>query len=276
MANVFLHTKPNIDPSNHVLEYIKKSFQSVEYECFENCDIAFSVGGDGTFLAACERIVGSNVALFGINIGHVGFLCDGNPSNYQTMIKKILNHNYKVNSVEVLLMEITLPNGEVIADWAVNEVAIEKCRQIEKSLGMLNVRLEVDSQAISRYGCDGIVVSTATGSTAHAYSAGGPIIWPDVDAITVVPVAAHALFTRPLVISSKSVVTVYIDETISGVATVICDGRRVHNLPVGSQIKCKRGFKSLNLIKVNDEPWATKLVEKFKLPIDGWRSKTKH
>ena len=135
---------------------------------------------------------------------------------------------------------------------------------------MLEVVTEVDGRPVSTIGCDGVVMATPTGSTAYAFSAGGPVVWPEVEALLMVPISAHALFSRPLVVAPTSVLAVEVlDRAGSGV--LWCDGRRTLELPPGARIEVRRGSEPLRLARLNTGPFTDRLVAKFQLPVTGWR-----
>ena len=135
---------------------------------------------------------------------------------------------------------------------------------------MLELVVEVDGRPLSRWGCDGVVAATPTGSTAYAFSAGGPVVWPTVDALLVVPISAHALFARPLVVAPSSVVA--LEVLPSGTTGVVaCDGRRTRPLPARARVEVRRGADPVLLARTSDEPFTDTLVRKFALPVEGWR-----
>jgi NAD+ kinase len=235
-------------------------------------DFAVSLGGDGTFLSVAEFLRGTTTPILGINLGHVGFLTSADASHARGALEQLVTGKFETELRTTISVQAKLPDGSTVSDWALNDAALEKAGSAGDRYGMLNTRLEVDGEAVSAYGCDGIVVSTPTGSTAHAFSAGGSVIWPDVDAFTVVPIAAHALFSRPLILGSSSVLRLYIDETAAGFVTLMCDGRRAHRLPTGSVVTLQKSDIPVVFAKTSTEPFAAKLVEKFKLPVEGWRS----
>jgi NAD+ kinase len=244
-----------------------------------NYDLAISLGGDGTFLSVAQMLFGKDTPILGINMGHVGFLTamdlnasvDGSQECAEVLLKAAVSGNCNVQKRSTLEVTAKNPDGSVLKDWAINEAALEKAGVAGDRYGMLNTRLEVDGAAFSEYGCDGIIISTPTGSTAHAYSAGGPIIWPEVEAFVVVPVAAHALFSRPIVLGSSSVLRLHIDETAAGFATLMLDGRRAHRLKSGAVVEVKKSTTYINFIEVDGAQFTSKLVSKFHLPVQGWR-----
>ena len=152
--------------------------------------------------------------------------------------------------------------------WALNEVTIEK------GLGgrMLEVGVSVDGRKLSSFGCDGVVMSTATGSTAHAFSGGGPVMWPDVDAVLFVPLSAHALFARPLVVGPRNRIGVRVLPTSAVPGVLTCDGRRRIDVPQGSDVVVRRACE-IRLARLAQAPFTDRLVSKFDLPVAGWRER---
>ena len=168
-----------------------------------------------------------------------------------------------------MTLEVTATyDGEVIArSWALNEVTVEKAARER----MLEVTVEVDGRPLSTFGCDGVVMASATGSTAHAFSAGGPVVWPDVDAMLLVPISAHALFARPLVIGPNSALAIEIFADTDGSAVMWCDGSRTVQLPPGARIDVCRSQTPVRLARLSAWPFADRLVAKFDLSVTGWR-----
>ena len=225
-------------------------------------------GGDGTILRAAERIVPLGVPLLGVNLGHVGFLAELESHDVHKLVQQVADRNYFVEERLTLAVEVTDPDGEIVwSSFAVNEVSLEKAAR-EK---MLDVLVEIDKLPVSRWGCDGILVSTPTGSTAYAFSLGGPVIWPDVQAFLVVPMAAHALFARPLVLDPESLVDLTLSDQFGAHAIVWCDGRRSVDLAPGAQIHVRRGANDLRVARLQEQPFTSRLVKKFELNIDGFR-----
>jgi NAD+ kinase len=155
-------------------------------------------------------------------------------------------------------------DGEIVASgWALNEVTVER----EKAT-MVELFLEIDNRPISRWGCDGLICSTPTGSTAYAFSAGGPVVWPAVDALVVLPISAHALFSRPLVISPRSVIAVGIE---SSQAFLSADALRKFPLVAGDRVVVTKDSRIIQLAHLKNTLFSDRLVAKFKLPVEGWR-----
>jgi NAD+ kinase len=231
------------------------------------CEIVVVVGGDGTILRAAELTRESGTPLLGVNLGHVGFLAEAEHDDVEFTIDAVVAQQY--TSDERLTLEVRVyRDGEVVAEtWALNEASVEKAARER----MLEVVVEVDGRPLSRWGCDGVVCATPTGSTAYNFSAGGPIVWPDVEALLMVPISAHALFARPLVAAPSSVLAVEVQERTDGVGVLWCDGRRTVDLPPGARVEVRRGRAPVRLVRLHQAPFTDRLVAKFDLPVTGWR-----
>jgi NAD+ kinase len=230
-------------------------------------ELAVVLGGDGTILKAAEIVRESQTPLLGINLGHVGFLAESEKNEISSTIERVAKRDYLVKERLTLDVAVLLEGKEVYRTWALNEAAVEKSAR-EK---MLEVVVEIDSRPLSSFGCDGIVMSTPTGSTAYAFSAGGPVVWPSVDALLLVPLSAHALFARPLVISPGSLLAVEVLQRSPGHGVLWCDGRRSTELPAGARVEVRKSSKSVKLARLNQGPFTNRLVKKFSLPVEGWR-----
>jgi NAD+ kinase len=230
-------------------------------------ELAVVLGGDGTILKAAEIVRESQTPLLGINLGHVGFLAESEKNEIGSTIERVAKRDYIVKERLTLDVSVLLEGKEVYRTWALNEAAVEKSAR-EK---MLEVVVEIDSRPLSSFGCDGIVISTPTGSTAYAFSAGGPVVWPSVDALLLVPLSAHALFARPLVISPGALLAVEVLQRSAGNGVLWCDGRRSTELPAGARVEVRKSSKPVKLARLNQGPFTNRLVKKFSLPVEGWR-----
>lgn len=229
-------------------------------------ELGVVLGGDGSILRAAEKIRHTQIPLVGVNLGHVGFLAESEESDLTETVERIVNGEYVVE--ERMAIDVKAwANGQKIVDtWALNEASVEKGNR-EK---MIEVVVEVDERPLSSFGCDGVVLATPTGSTAYAFSGGGPVVWPEVEAMLLVPLSAHALFSRPLVTSPNSTMAVeLIRPDVSGV--LWCDGRRTRDLPAGTRVEVSRSSKPVKLARIHPVPFSERLVAKFELPIHGWR-----
>ena len=231
------------------------------------CEIAVVIGGDGTILRAAELTRESGTPLLGVNLGHVGFLAEAESDDVEFTIDAIVNRRY--TSDERLTIDVSVyQDRELVAStWALNEASVEKASRER----MIEVVVEIDGRPLSRWGCDGVVCATPTGSTAYNFSAGGPIVWPGVEALLMVPISAHALFARPMVVSPFSVLAVELLARTDGNGVLWCDGRRTVDLPPGARIEVRRGRSPVRLVRLHQAPFTDRLVAKFDLPVAGWR-----
>ncbi|MDQ4085220.1 MAG: NAD kinase [Actinomycetota bacterium] len=233
----------------------------------QGCEVVVVIGGDGTILRGAELTRHSGTPLLGVNLGHVGFLAEAERDDLDVTVDHVVHRAYHVE--ERLTLDVLIrKDGEVIGhEWALNEASVEKAARQR----MLEVVVEVDGRPLSRFGCDGVVCATPTGSTAYAFSAGGPVVWPEVAAMLMVPISAHALFARPLVVSPDSHLAVEVLADTEGVGVLWCDGRRTFDLPPGARIEVRRDSTPVRLARLHRAPFTDRLVAKFDLPVHGWR-----
>ncbi|MDX8146611.1 NAD+ kinase [Lentzea waywayandensis] len=232
----------------------------------EGTELVLVLGGDGTLLRGAELARPARVPVLGVNLGRVGFLAEADSDALHEAVGHVLERDYFVEE-RMTLDLVAKVNGDVVAQtWALNEITVEKLIRER----ILDVVVEVDGRPVSAFGCDGVICATPTGSTAYAFSAGGPVVWPDVQAILVVPSNAHALFSRPLVVSPKSHVAFEIDSS-GHPAALSADGRRTFELPAGARIEIVEGAVPLKVVRLRQAPFTDRLVEKFALPVKGWR-----
>jgi len=275
-------------------------------EAAKGAELVIVLGGDGTLLRAAELARPAGTPLIGVNLGHVGFLAEAEPEGLSRTVDHLLAGEYRVE--ERMTLDVTArENGtELASTWALNEVTVEKAARER----MVEVVIEVDGRPLSRWGCDGVVCATPTGSTAYAFSAGGPVVWPEVEALLMVPIAAHALFARPVVVSPRSLLAVELLHAAVGAhnqggdsvgdgmgdgepgvpdverAVLWCDGRRRFDLPPGARVEVRRGALPVLLARVHGlggpppgggppggGEFTDRLVAKFGLPVEGWRGR---
>lgn len=246
-------------------------------EAADGAELVIVLGGDGTLLRAAELARPAGTPLIGVNLGHVGFLADAEPDGLTQTVDYLLAGEYRVEE-RMTLDVVARDNGTIIAStWALNEVSVEKAARER----VIEVVVEVDGRPLSRWGGDGVVCATPTGSTAYAFSAGGPVVWPEVEALLMVPIAAHALFARPLVVSPRSVLAVELvrEGGDHERAVLWCDGRRRFDLSPGARVEVRRGELPVLLARVHGlggKPggeFTDRLVAKFDLPVAGWRGR---
>lgn len=230
-------------------------------------ELVIVLGGDGTILRAAEIVRGCSAPLLGINLGHVGFLAESERDDLGEAVRRALLRDYLVEERMALAVRVKLGDEVIYETWALNEATVEKSSRER----MLEVVIEVDGRPLSSFGCDGVVMSTPTGSTAYAFSGGGPIVWPTLDALLLVPLSAHALFARPLVVGPDSSLAVEVLARTGGAAVLCADGRRVHDLPPSSRVIVRRSPVPVRLARLHSGPFTDRLVNKFNLPVTGWR-----
>jgi NAD+ kinase len=234
----------------------------------DGVELVFVLGGDGTLLRAAELARPAGVPVLGVNLGRVGFLAEADSDALADTVQRVVDGDYQVEERMTIDVTVTHDGEEVARTWALNEASVEKSSRER----VLDALIEVDGRPVSAFGCDGVLCATPTGSTAYAFSAGGPIIWPDVQALLVVPSNAHAMFSRPLVVSRDSVITVGIDPDGSP-AVLTCDGTRPIDLEPGARVRVTCGKIPVRLVRLWDGPFTDRLVQKFSLPVKSWRER---
>jgi NAD+ kinase len=236
----------------------------------EGAEMVIVLGGDGTLLRAAELARTCGTPLLGVNLGHVGFLAEAERADLAATVDKVASRAYDVEERMTVDVMVRQNGGVTATGWALNEASVEKASRQR----ILEVVAEIDGRPLSRWGCDGVVCATPTGSTAYAFSAGGPVVWPEVEALLVVPISAHALFARPLVVSPHSVVALELLPATSG-GVLWCDGRRQIEVPPGGRVEVRRGALPVRLARLHQTPFTDRLVTKFGLPVAGWRGRVR-
>lgn len=229
-------------------------------------DLIIALGGDGTVLRAARLAGNTSVPLLGVNFGRVGFLAEAEIAELDNVIDRILAADFRIVELPTIEVTATTTDATSVSAWAFNDISVEKAEPAR----MLEVIVDIDDTRVSRYGCDGILCSTPAGSTAHAMSAGGPVVWPEVDAMVVVPVSAHALFSKPMVVAPNSVIDVTV-ESYGTQGNLTVDGRKVADLYGGSTVRIARGARTVQLVRLFDRTFPSRLVSKLSLPVEGWR-----
>jgi len=253
-AGFSLYTISDID-----IEGIKK----VAAEDLPEIELAVVLGGDGTILRGAEVTLARKIPLLGINLGHVGFLAEVDRPTIKAIAQSIIEKSYVSENRMVLQFEIERGGKVVSAGWALNEVTVER-----DATTMVELFVEIDRRPLSHWGCDGVICSTPTGSTAYAFSAGGPVLWPEIEALVLLPISAHALFSRPMVVSPKSEIIITVE---SSAALLSADALRKIPLQLGDRVIITRDDRTIKLSHVSATLFTDRLVAKFKLPIEGWR-----
>jgi NAD+ kinase len=238
----------------------------------DGIELGMVLGGDGTILRAAELVRTAEVPLLGVNLGHVGFLAESERADLDEAVRWVAERDYGVEERMTIEVAVWLGDTLIGATWALNEAAVEKANRER----MIEVVTEVDGLPVSSFGCDGIVLATPTGSTAYAFSAGGPIVWPEVEALLMAPISAHALFAKPLVVAPTSVLAVELLTRTEAWGVLWCDGRRSFDLPPGARVEVRRSEHPVRLARTRQTPFSERLVRKFELPIQGWRGPVIH
>ena len=234
----------------------------------DDCELVIVLGGDGAILRGAERARSAGVPLLGINLGRVGFLAEAEREDADEVVRAIVERNWQTEERTALDVSMHVGGAEVFRTWALNDVSIEKAAREH----MVEILVEIDGRPVSRWGCDGVVCATPTGSTAYAFSAGGPVVWPEVEALLVVPISAHALFSRPLVVSPASVIALELPDPATE-AVLWADGRRSIDVPAHARVEIRRHAEPVRLARLHRGPFADRLVAKFDLPVEGWRGR---
>lgn len=226
-------------------------------------EIAVVLGGDGTILRAAESTLSSNTPLLGINLGRVGFMAEVEKHPLAEIAQSIIAKSYVSESRMVLGYSVIRSGAQISQGWALNEITVER-----DSTTMVELFVEIDRRPLSHWGCDGLICATPTGSTAYAFSAGGPVLWPEIDALVLLPISAHALFSRPMVVATQSEIVVTVE---SSVALLSADAIRKLPLIAGDRVVITRHPNTIQLAHITPTLFTDRLVAKFKLPIEGWR-----
>ena len=234
----------------------------------DGCELVLVLGGDGTFLRAAELARNAEIPVLGINLGRIGFLAEAEAEALDSVLEHVVARDYRVENRMALDVVVRLDGAELSRGWALNEASLEKGGH----QGVLGVMVSIDGRPVSAFGCDGVLVSSPTGSTAYAFSSGGPVVWPDLEAIIVVPNNAHALFARPMVTNPNAVITVDLDADNVD-AVVLCDGRREAAVPAGARLEVTKCQTPLKWVRLDGAPFTDRLVRKFRLPVTSWRER---
>ena len=226
-------------------------------------EVVLVLGGDGTILRGAEFALKENIPLLGINLGHVGFMAEVEAFTFEKVAQAVIDKDYVLDPRMLLTFQVKRGKKIIDQGWALNEISIER-----KSTTMAELFVQIDDRPLSRWGCDGIICATPTGSTAYAFSAGGPVLWPEVQAMVLLPIAAHALFAKPMVIAPTSTIGITIE---SSDASLSADALRKIELEKNDHIEITKNSKHVILAHLKSTIFTDRLVAKFKLPIEGWR-----
>jgi NAD+ kinase len=253
-----------LDPAGYFPEV---ELTDSETDASRGCELTVVIGGDGSILRAAEVTHTRLTPVLGVNLGHVGFLAEAEHEDVAATIDAIVHQRYTTEDRLTLDVRAFVEGELVYSTFAVNEASVEKAARER----MLEVVIEIDDRPLSRWGCDGVVCATPTGSTAYNFSAGGPVVWPQVEALCIVPLSAHALFARPMVVAPSSTIAIEVLDGNESSGVLWCDGRRSVDLPPGARIEVSRGVRPVRLVRLHEAPFTDRLVAKFGLSVEGWR-----
>lgn len=264
---VLLVVHPSRDDAQKYAEEFRSLLVAAGFEVSsdsaEGAELTVVLGGDGTILRAAQLCRGFDIPILGINLGSVGFMAEIHKPSTKELLAAVESRSYKYEQRLVAHYSIHREGKEVANGWALNEVVIEGVPG-----AMIQLFVHIDSHPLSRWGCDGVICATPTGSTAYAFSVGGPVVWPEVPALILLPIAAHALFSRPMVVSPDSSIAIDVE---SNDAHLFADGFRRTDLKVGDRVVITRDAQTVSLGHIGDSSFTDRLVAKFQLPVEGWR-----
>ena len=231
----------------------------------KKCDILFAIGGDGTILSTVRRLEQNMKPIMGIHIGGLGFLSECTEENLDDSILHILNSNYTVSERMLIEAQIILPNKPKQIFWALNDIVVDH----GPSARLLKIEVQVSDHYLNTFEGDGIIISTPTGSTAYSLSAGGPIIYPSMDSMTVTPICPHSLSARPIVLKSSETIAMSFPEPYEGISLAV-DGQINIPIDIQSQIQIKQAKHFAQLVSLPSNGYFKTLRTKM-----GWSGKVR-
>ena len=226
-------------------------------------DLVIAVGGDGTLLQAAHRFRGSGLPILGINIGYLGFITSVHGNRVRQEMKRVLNAEFVISQRTAIDLELRV-GRKVVTGWALNDAIITRGANPH----LIGVTARVGQHRLTSYRCDGLIIATPTGSTAYSLAAGGPIISPECNVLTVTPICPQALTNRSVVVNSTEAIEMQLDET-SGPAEIQVDGMTLAGLRPGSTISVKTSDDSVPIAFLQEINYYDILTEKLKWRGDG-------
>jgi len=224
----------------------------------EPIDLGLSIGGDGTLLGVCRKLYTRKIPTCGINIGRVGFLTDIELTELESRLDNLLNGEYQVVERTVISGSVLSQGNRRMLGHAINDVVIGKGGLSR----MLSLSMRIDDTMINDYKADGVIVSTATGSTAYSLSAGGPIVNPSVPALLITPICPHTLDARPMIIPDDEEVQIYIAAVHQDIQMTF-DGQESFQLLPGDVVYIRKGKNPARIIKFGDKNYYDTLKSKL-------------
>jgi len=237
-CTVYLDRETSRNMSDHDLDIITR------HEIGKRCDLAVTIGGDGTLLDAARGLVNFGVPILGINLGRLGFLVDISPNEMSKHINEILDGNFEEEHRIILNTVIERGENPASESDAFNDVVVHKWEVAR----MIETETYINGKFLNSMRSDGLIVSTPTGSTAYALSGGGPILEPDMNAMVLVPICPHTMSYRPIVIGGDSTIEIIVKENQNSHAQVTCDGQINLGVVSGDKITIKKNKNVVRLI----------------------------
>lgn len=226
----------------------------------ESPDLVLALGGDGTMLHAAHAAHAANAPLLGVNFGSLGYLTEVEAGEELGALKRVLDGDYRLEQ-RMMLECLVTSDGQEAHLVGLNEVLVERSSRHR----VVRLRVDVSGERLATFNADGVIVATPTGSTAYALSAGGPIISPRAEALVIVPVSPHMMFSRPVVLAPDDEVTIRVDEK-AAVASLSLDGTLGRNLQPGDVVTARRHERPLKLVRLSGPDFLERLRRKLELP----------
>jgi len=214
----------------------------------ESLELAIVLGGDGTLLGASRNLAPKGIPIFGISTGHLGFLTEGRQEDVLSIVEKILKHDYKIEERAMLCIYFIHSKEDEHGRgplFALNDIVISR----GTSYKMVHMTLDVNDEPVADYIADGLIISTPTGSTAYALSAGGAVMDPEIRGIEIVPICAHSLTNRPHIVSDTRIITITFNKPHDG-TTLQLDGQETFSVKFDSKIRITRAAHNVKLIRL--------------------------
>lgn len=274
MKNIGINVNTDKDINGNILasivQKIKNQDNNINIKVYKDCngledeeskdlDVVIVLGGDGTILNTSKYVSKYGVPILGINIGHLGFLAEVESADFSFAIKNILNNNYTLENRKMIQCAIEFPNDQRIL-YALNDVVIAK-----SAIGRVaKYKIYVNDNYYTTFVSDGVIISTPTGSTAYSLSAGGPIIYPTLDVISITPICSHSLGMRSIVLHGDSKIKITTERRRSNIH-VAADGLESVDLGIINDIIIENAPYKCKLIRLNGEDYFSILRKKLYL-----------
>lgn len=241
----FIKQHISIDTSN-ITSFIDTHFSA---------DLCISIGGDGTFLKAAALVEGKNIPILGINTGHLGFLAEIAPSEFQNYLQTICDQNFCIEERSVI--EVRKNIGNINLPFALNEVAVLK----HDNSSLIHIEAYVDGVLLNNFAADGLIITTPTGSTGYSLSVGGPILAPISKTLCITPIASHSLNTRPIVVPDDVEITLKVESRTNNYLLSI-DGRS-ESISTSTDIHVSKAAHKISVVRFNNNSFYDTLKKKL-------------